>query len=303
MTYTIMTEASGSLVSTSFIKALKFYSHKVIATDSSYSCAAENLADGFYQVPPANHQDSQTCLFNIIQKEKVNFVFPTLDESLIRWVESKDNLSQQDVHIVVSSKETLETCLDKWKTYEFFKAHDIPTPDTSLSPQFDLIKPRQGRGSKGIFYQSTAGTHTFKKETHISQSPIRGLESTIDIVCDINGNPCSIVVRSRDRIIDGKAVKSTVTDRPDLIQFSKIICENLKFFGPVNFQVITDLSGTPYFIEMNPRLAGGAALSIEATGNWTDKFLQHVITGEELKINEPQIGLKMERHYADFFYK
>ena len=85
--------------------------------------------------------------------------------------------------------------------------------------KYELVKPRLGRGSKGIF--------RIKKDTdmtnNISQQIINGQEYTVDILCDQESNPLFIIPRKRLSIKDGKSTEGIVEDVKSIKQLAKRI--------------------------------------------------------------------------------
>ncbi len=89
--------------------------------------------------------------------------------------------------MVISDYNVVEICVNKWKTYQFFIENQIPTPQTSLKPEFELFKPISGRGSKGIYHKNNLPSD-FQMEGYISQELVEGDEYTIDVLCDLESN-------------------------------------------------------------------------------------------------------------------
>ena len=75
-----------------------------------------------------------------------------MDEGLLKWSQKKDYFKEKySTDVIISNEEVIDLCVDKWKTYLFFKKNNIPTPKTSLGRKYNLFKPRKGRGSTGIY--------------------------------------------------------------------------------------------------------------------------------------------------------
>lgn len=95
----------------------------------------------------------------------VVLIAPEIHGELLSWVQ---RASQNDVRLLGPSVEFVELTSDKWLTYEHFRSHGIPTPETHLVSDLDanaeldsqcdwLLKPRWGAGSHGIrFIEATS---------------------------------------------------------------------------------------------------------------------------------------------------
>lgn len=298
MKYNVLLEASGSLTSSYMIKAIKDTGATVAASDIA-ECAAQQIADDFIFFPLS----SAPNLWNVIETEitnrKINVVIPSFDETLIEWAEKKDYYRQKGVHVVLSSKETIGKCQDKWETYQFFKAIGIPTPETSTENKYPLIKPRLGRGGKGITINSS--DKNISMDGMISQELLEGQEYTIDVFCDNKSNPVYIIPRKRMQVKDGKSINGITIMHEGIIEYVKKICSHLKFIGPINVQCFETMAGEIKFIEINPRIAGGMALGFAASENWVELIFKNIIENKTIQPVQVKYGLKMFRHYDEVF--
>ncbi|MBO9684788.1 MAG: ATP-grasp domain-containing protein, partial [Flavisolibacter sp.] len=207
--YCFLLEASGSLTAAYLIENIKKAKAKVFASDIS-SCYGRFLADGFLTFP----RSTEPALWEVMEREikdhQINVVIPSLDETLHQWSAKKEYFLKHGVHVILSDSETIEVCQDKWKTFQFFSSHNIPTPATSLNFKFPLVKQRLGRGGKGILVNPAQGT--FSMDGMISQELLQGKEYTIDVFCDRHGDPVYIIPRLRLHIKDGKSLNGITVE-------------------------------------------------------------------------------------------
>lgn len=294
----VLTEASGSLVSSYLISAVREAGYHAVASDISPDCVGRYLADSFVQMPKANDEKLWHKVETILVKHSVDVVIPSFDEMLLGWAERKDYFRRLGITVICSEANTIKTFQDKWLTYQFFTGHGIPTPKTSLKQDYPLIKPRMGRGAKGISITS----EPVCMDGCISQEVVNGQEFTIDVLCDKEGKPIYIVPRIRQGVKDGKSTGGVVVKHPGIHEWVEKVCRIIPFQGPVNFQCIVDAQGNIKFIEINPRIAGGMALGFAATENWVPLLIQHFVHGQEIKEVQPvQYGMMMRRYYAEVF--
>ncbi len=300
----IFIEASGSLVSGYLIKAIKEVNHIVIGSDIDEFNHARYLCDDFVVVPKSNDPDLWKKMEEILLEKQVDIVIPSLDETLLEWAKRKEYFKELGINIVISDPEVIETFCDKWKAYLFFIKNDIPTPKTSLEPTFDLIKPRYGRGGKGIFKKDHRTMETIDMRNYISQEFITGKEYTVDVLFSKDGDPIYIVPRLRLDIRDGKSIKGLTVKNENIENVVHEVSKKIKFIGPINFQFIETDEKKLYLIEINPRIAGGMALGFAATENWIKLIVENIVLGKEIRKEnlKPIIyGLRMFRYYDEVF--
>jgi carbamoyl-phosphate synthase large subunit len=295
--YKILTEASGSLASGYLFKAIHEAGCIAIASDIDPKCAGRFLADDFIQMPNVH----EPCLWSIItskiDKHGVNIVLPSLDETLVGWSLRKKEFSRLGIEVIISEPGTLKLFQDKWLTYQIFKDIGVPTPVTSLDKIYPLVKPRQGRGAKGIKITD----EQVDMKGMISQELLEGEEYTIDVFCDENSQPIYIIPRKRIAVKDGKSTAGVTLYNEDIIGWVRKICNEIPFIGPINVQCFVCTDGSIKFIEINPRIAGGMALGFAASENWMNLMVKHFVQKEVIVPKPVQYGLEMRRYYAEVF--
>ena len=293
----ILTEASGSLTAAYLIHAIHEAGHECVASDIDESSVGRYLADDFIKVPYKN----SPLLWQTIEKKlidkKIDVVVPSLDETLIGWSERKEYFRSLGIYIIVSDTQSLAICQDKWLTYNFFSDNGIPTPRTSLTQEFPLIKPRKGRGAKGIKITD----ELTDMDGMISQELLAGVEYTVDVFCNVETSPIYIVPRRRLKVLDGKSTSGVVEELPEIQKWVQIICNKLRFVGFINFQCFVQPNGSVKFIEINPRIAGGMALGFAATENWVSLVVKNFIEGRSIVPKPIHYGMRMKRYYAEVF--
>lgn len=296
--YTILIEASGSLTAGYLIKSIQQAGAKAVASDIE-ECAAVQFADDFIYMPKHNEKDLWLQMENKMKEHRVNMVIPSFDETLLSWAERKVFFASRGIQVILSDVTTIRICQDKWLTYEFFLKNSIPTPQTSLEHEFGVVKPRLGRGGKGIVYHAERGS--VPMEGMISQELLTGEEYTIDVFCDFDHRPAYIIPRKRLQVRDGKSINSITVYHVEIIELVRKICAALPFYGPINMQCFVSADGAVKFTEINPRIAGGMALGFAASENWINLILRNLIAQKRTVPVEVNYGLKMFRYYDEVF--
>lgn len=216
-------------------------------------------------------------LLDICKSDKIDLLIPTIDTDLFILSNNKERFSNIGVKVLISASEMVAVCRDKNLTSVFFRSCGVKAPDTyndvneyhGSFPCF--IKPKDGSSSKDAFKINTLEdlfVYSRRVEEYIIQPFIDGIEYTVDIFCDFDGNPIYIVPRERVAVRAGEVLKTKICLDQEMIRECKQIIEKFKPCGPITVQLIKDKkTGENYYIEINPRYGGGAPLSIKAGAN------------------------------------
>ncbi len=293
----VLVEGIGSMVFNTQLKYYKEMNWNIVGIDVDDKSAGFNNVSKSYIVPKYSDMNCFKIIEEIINKEEIDLVFPSVNEGLLEWSKRKRYFyDKYKTKVIISHETAINICFDKWNTYNFFVDSNIPTPKTSLSLECDLIKPRIGRGSAGIVYKDKLSDN-FSMEGKISQEIVTGDEYTIDILCDFNSKPIYIVPRKRLGVTTGLSVKGVTIYDEKIVHYCKIIVEKLKPIGIINIQCFKDGDNIS-FIEINPRIAGGSSLTFASTENWF-KAIECFVQGKIYEPKEIIYGRYMFRTYED----
>lgn len=293
----VLVEGIGSMVFNTQLKYYKEMKWNIVGMD------IDNKSSGLYKVfkpyivPRYSDKDCFKVIEDIIKKENIDLVFPSVNEGLLEWSRRKKYFwDKYNTNVIISDEETIKICTDKWLTYKFFVDNNIPTPKTSLSLKYRLIKPRIGRGSTGILIKDEIPSD-FNMEGYISQEIVEGEEYTIDILCDFDSKPIYIIPRKRLAVESGVSAKGVTVFDAQIIKYCEQIVDKLKPIGIINIQCFKKQDKI-YFIEINPRIAGGSSLSFAASDNWF-KAIECFVLGKEYIPKDIKYNRYMFRTYED----
>jgi carbamoyl-phosphate synthase large subunit len=306
-TIKVIRSAVGSMASWGIIQELQKYNVEVIGVDSNpYSFGLYKLPKS-YVIPRGDDPMYISTMLNLAKKEKVNAVISGPEEELIPLSRNRGLFEEQGTAILVSSSETVDTCVDKQKTYEFFLNNGIPMPEMYAdinSVHFPcIIKPCLGRGSIGVYKLNNLEDLVFYSRgvsNPIFQEFIPGEEYSVDVLADRNGNALSIVPRLRVGVESGISVKSLTVFDADIIEQCKRIIKKLKIFGPACIQCIKNDRGI-FFIEINLRFGGGSVLSMRADKSMIPNLLRLICDEKPIQSSGFTNGLMMMRHYSETY--
>ena len=269
---TVLLTGAGGAVAPALIRRLQNNGYKVLAADMDKFAVGLFLADKGFIIPAGNSDEFIPVLKNICKKEKVDILITGVDEELIPSLE----LEKEGVIVLIPRREFVFLCLDKYNLMKNLELHKINVPKTRLVSEgigdisFPIIiKPRCGRGSRGIGVVNTKvelasfiKTSPYGSEELILQKYIDGAEYTVSVVVWRDGEVQVVVPK---KVICKKGItKLAITERNDKIEnLCYRVQKKLRADGPFNVQLKLDiLTGEPYIFEINPRFSTTISLTI-----------------------------------------
>jgi carbamoyl-phosphate synthase large subunit len=268
---------------------------EVVVTDVNPLSPAVYVADRSYQVPMATDPAYVEALLELCRAERVGLLVPTIDDELTTLSEAAPAFLEHGVRVAVSPADSTRACNDKYETSRLLEARGIAVartwlPDVLPSPvPLPLfIKPRTGRGGVGAFPVRTARELAFFLDyvsDPVLQPFLDGPEFTIDVLCDFEGLPLSIVPRERALIRAGVVDRGRTVRDSALMALGMECARAIRAIGAINIQCrIVD--GVPTVFEINPRFSGGIPLTIAAGADFP-RWLVQLVRGRRVT---PQIG-------------
>ena len=230
-------------------------------------------------------------LLQICKDDFIDLIIPTIDTDLLVLAENKEKFEVIGTRVMISSPEMVRVCRDKNNTTKFFEDCGLhaPLPVNNWKeykagfPAF--IKPKDGSSSINAYKvvnEKELEIYAAQIEDYIVQPFVEGKEYTIDIFCDFQGNPVSIVPRERVQIRSGEVLKTKITMDEVMIAEAKTLCKAFRPCGAITVQLIRDAcTGKDFFIEINPRFGGGAPLSMKAGARSAEVILK-LLSGEKV---------------------
>jgi len=277
-----------------FKKALLPYGGKVFAANSHAYASGLLPADEGFLVPNLYAENYIDALIRICDQNKISAIIPLFDLELPVLAGAKERLAEEGITAVVSSREAIEICNNKWATYNYLKKHKLGYPKTFSSldgvqkslcnHEIDfplVIKPRLGMGSIGImeaendselsFYYEKAVRaiersylqHESKKDPDhmlIFQEKLIGQEFGLDVVNDLDGSYVTTFVKKKIAMRSGETDIAVTVVNQDLENLGEVIAKSLRHTA--NLDVDVFVSDTQIAVlEMNPRFGGGYPFS------------------------------------------
>ena len=244
-----------------FVKFIKLYGAS--SMDDNGRMVYENYIPEF---PYITDKDFITRLNEIIEKYKIDYIFPAHDSVVLELAKQRDNIKAE---VITSEYKTCMICRSKLKTYELFEKDGIiPKVYDSVSEVKEypvFIKPDVGQGSNGATVIKSEEELKLKINNSTEKMAILeylpGKEYTVDCFSDKQGNLLYSAMRERRKTRNGISVNCKTMNLVDEVkEIAKIINDKLKFRGAWFFQVKLDINNKFKLLEIAPRIAGTMCL-------------------------------------------
>lgn len=296
---TVLVTAIGSFSAEAVIRGCRREEFRVVGCDiyPAEWVANSREVDAFYQAPYAADKDAyRAFLQEVCQKEQVEYLLPLTDvevDALHGWEEASKALGAV---ICMSGPETIALCRDKERLEQFLAGRGVcrTIPGRRLSAvmsqagedlRFPLvIKPRDGRSSQGLRIVEDPEELAFvvkrlreEADRYLVQEKIPGGVVTVDVIRDPERGFCACLPRRELlRTLNGAGTSVQVFRDEALERQCREIGDALDVRGCVNFEFIEqEGTGDFYFLECNPRFAGGVAFSVVAGYDMTRNHLRY----------------------------
>lgn len=311
MSIKVLISGAGGSGTIEIIRTLKETDrYYIIAIDAFPYSFGFKMADVSYIVPFANSPRFYKEITLIIEREDPDYVIPLVDEEIPIFHALSEHFNYR---VVAPTPHFCRMALDKWFTHKTLLNHSIPTPKSWLSTDINeieypaVIKPRRGRGSRGLAYLTQKSdlkdylNETEKStEEYIVQEQIKGREYTVSVVVTLNGSFLGVVPKEV-KIKRGITLVGVTRKVPRIASVSHQIQNCLKANGPFNVQLILDDKGNPYIFEVNPRYSTTVALTIASGVNEVDLVIRHAEGEKVSPFLNFTTGLMMIRYYTQIY--
>lgn len=271
----------------------------IVAADISVTAPAIYFADKHYIIPKISEDGYISSLIDICLKENISLIVPTIDTELLKLSENKKYIeSKTKARVHISDKKIIDICRNKNNTQRFFEEYGFGVPKLLTKEDIDsgnyvlplFMKPKDGSSSINTFKINTKEELDFFK-TYIKEPMIQefmsGTEYSVDVFCDFDSNPITIVPRIRLAVRGGEILKGQIDKNREIIDDVKRLVKILKPIGHITIQCMKTKKGIEY-IEINPRFGGGAPMSIDAGADSCEN-LYRLLNGDKLEYNENYI--------------
>ena len=275
-----MTGALGSVLMTSagskipLLRALRDAARRIdsdatiVAGDSDPDAASRYLADSFWRMPQLEALDVETIVSECARRD-VRTILPTRDGELAFWARARPVLEAAGVSVIVSRPDSVALCLDKLAFAEWGEAAGLPVIPAAREPETFpnaslVVKERFGAGSRSIgigLSPADARRHATGLADPLFQPLVAGAEISIDAWLTSAGAVHGLVLRRRDRVVNGESQTTTTFRNARLEAQAADFLGRLDLSGPVVMQaIVTEMELA--VIEVNARFGGASTASL-----------------------------------------
>jgi carbamoyl-phosphate synthase large subunit len=259
MTQTILVTGIGGNVAQGVLRNVRtaFPGIRLVGTDIRDVTAGHHFCDAAYRVPYCYAEGFAERILDICQRELVDLVIPGTDYEVVYL----GRLAARLPMILGSSPEVAWGFVDKLTTHAWFRERGIPFAASCLPSQYEgqfehvVVKPREGRGSRGIHIDPTDPASF--DDTYMVQKRIVGEEVTTAFYVTRRGDLHGHITLERE-LADGATERCSVTTAYDA-QVGPLVEAMTAHFairGPCNIQSIVTDAGAIVPFEINCRYSG-----------------------------------------------
>lgn len=231
----------------------------IIGTNITAFSAGNHLCDVFYEVPYAYDESYLKAIKKIVESEKIDLIIPTTDYEVYYLSKFIDKIPCE---IVVSEFETASFFLDKYLTANHLDQNKISFAKSFLPSTYNngfsdiILKPRKGRGSRGIQINPLE-YKTYSDEEYMIQELHKGKEITVAFYVTKTKNLHGFI--ALERVLENGMtthckVISDYNEKLETLLLKLIKASNIK--GAANLQAIVNTNGDIIPFEINCRISG-----------------------------------------------
>ncbi|GAX89391.1 ATP-grasp domain-containing protein [Effusibacillus lacus] len=311
----------GSGVGQSVIKSLRMsgLDIQIVGVDMTPFNAGLYACDKGYLVPRADSPEYGERLLQIIDKEKIDILFPGTDTELPYLADMKDTFEQLGCKSVIGSAESIRVVRNKMECAAFFRERGFPFVPTVYVRDIKLlhdrigfpiiVKPTGGSGSSGVSVITKLeelGVFEEEQEEFIAQQFLvpqswnkrpeevtlhdiykGGLlnqqdEISIQIVLGRNAEVLGVFM-SKNELKAGfpmKVVPFRDDDLEDLGVKMALVLAHIGLVGPCNLQCRMTEDG-PVFFEINTRFTGITGMRAAMGFNECEAMVKRLVLEED----------------------
>ena len=329
----LITGVGGGGHGMEIMKALRLSEipYHIIGTDMSRQSFGLFKADKSYVVPPAFQDEYIPTILDICEKEDIQVIFHGSEPELRLLSENREIFEKRGIFLPFNSREVINTCLDKKKTFDFLENKGIPIPNTvAVDSEEDLdiidffpvvIKPYMGGGGSNNTFiaqdkeelvlfckyilkygrkplvQQYMGSHDNEYTVGVLSDRDGGLISAIAIkryiLSGLSNRLKVPFINNKNEVlaISSGISQGEVAKEAELLDQCERIALAFESKGPLNIQC-RFVDNTVYPFEINPRLSGTTYMRALAGVNEPDLLIRKYVLKEAIPENiVPKYGL------------
>jgi carbamoyl-phosphate synthase large subunit len=293
---------------------------RVAATDCSGLAPALYDADQAYLVPRIDAPGYIDRILDICRKEKIAGLFSLIDPELSLIASQRERFLEIGTVPVVSSYELCETCLDKYRMYEYLHEKNIRTAACYTDAGLFFKDREAGKISYPVFVKPQKGSASININKVSSDEEVRtlfdicdglmiqeymsGQEYGCDVYVDLISGKCTqIFLKKKIKMRAGETDKSVSVRNEELFRMISRFAEESGFRGMIDIDLFLN-DGQWYLSEVNPRFGGGYPHAYACGVNFPAALIRN-LEGQEnpVTIGDYPEGICMMKYNEVMFRK
>ena len=308
----VLVTGSGGPAGVAVVRRLVALGHRVVAVDIDPIAAGSALATVGGVVPRADDPAFVDALLALAAEHGADALVSTVAEELPALTTAAGRFAAAGLATWLPEPAAVDLCCDKAAFAVRLVESGVPTPATAATAEAAagvpgpwVVKPRAGRGSRGVQLLDTAADVAAAMTADpglIVQTRLSGREFTADALVARDGTLLTVVPRWRDATKAGISVQGTTFDSEAVTTVVADALEAVGLTGPANVQGFVAEDGAVTVVEINPRFSGGLPLTLAAGADLVGTYLAGV---REPAAALPYLfftpGVRMSRYFAETY--
>lgn len=324
----VLVTAAGGIVAQGIIKSLKLANasnnspvkYRIIATDMSAQAAGLYRCDSGVLIPSASLSTSNyiDSIVDISKEENIHAIYVGSDEELMAVADAKERIeSETGAKVLTNPIQVIIAARDKWKTFEFLNANNLPRAASSLPENNEtfiqefgfpiVVKPREGYGSKHFYVVNDRDEmeYAISKIQKVGWNPLlqeylkdddecgdsdgcinisinndNNTEFTSGVTVDRLGKYIMSSISIQKIVKSGQTYKAFIDNFEGIRRSAEEIALKLGAKGAINVQAKLKRN-EPKVIEINPRFSATCPMRSAAGINEPDIVFRNTVLDEK----------------------
>jgi carbamoyl-phosphate synthase large subunit len=255
----VLVTGVGGMVGQGILRNIRSLDQEIAlhGTDIRRVSAGNHLCDSVHVLPYAYDPGYVPAVASLVGELGIALIIPSTDYESYYLARHAAELGAT---VASSPAEVTAACLDKFKTFETFRAFGIPFADSALPSSYQprharvLVKPREGRGSRNI-HVDPPHPESFD-DSYVVQEYLDGPELTTTFYVTRDGGLHGFITFVRE-LEAGSTSRCEVTKEhdPEIHRLIEQMLGHMEFRGSCNLQSRVTAAGVIPF-EVNCRISG-----------------------------------------------
>jgi carbamoylphosphate synthase large subunit len=266
----VLVTGAGGPAGAGAIASLRALGYRVLAADMR---EVPHEAHEFALLPAAKSLDFGRALRELIARERIDWLVPTVSEELVPVARVAARLRAGGVRVFMPDAGATVICEDKWHTAVFLAGNGVAVPRSSLdapasgwlpAPDAPLLtRPRVGRGGRGVLVHDRPLTAPVGRDV-IWQEFLPGTEYDVVLLLHPERPHQVLCLQVLEKLVlregrVGNATQLRAVDAPDVAAVAVAAAHALALAGPVDIDIRRGRDGVPRVLEINARLGAHAS--------------------------------------------